>query len=96
MDKEQLIEKLLEIIKLHTPEAQQHEHYQRTVDLAVLYSQIISGKDIDKLLKQFVRREDDTMFEQRVNLTQQTTPSIANGIIKTFNKVYRTKPAVEG
>jgi hypothetical protein len=95
MDKQQLIHKLLEIVKLHSHEAQQHEHYQRTVDLAVLYSQIISGKDIDDLLKQFVRREDDIMFEQRVNLTQQTTPSIANGIIKTFNKVYRTKPAVE-
>jgi hypothetical protein len=86
MDKQQLIHKLLEIVKLHSHEAQQHEHYQRTVDLAVLYSQIISGKDIDDLLKQFVRREDDIMFEQRVNLTQQTTPSIANGIIKILRR----------
>lgn len=72
-----------------------HANYERTVYLADLYSKIISGKDINALLKQFVRREDAVMFEQRVNLTQQITPSISNGVIKTFNKVYRTTPATE-
>lgn len=72
-----------------------HPNYERTVELARLYSKIISGKDIDTLLKQFVRREDAVMFEQRVNLTQQITPSISNGLIKTFNKVFRTTPATE-
>lgn len=72
-----------------------HKHYDRTVYLAGLYSKIISGKGIDTLLKQFVRREDKVMFDQRVNLTQQITPSISNGIIKTFNKVFRTTPAIE-
>src|SRR5690606_3101016 len=72
-----------------------HPNYERTVHLADLYSKIISGKNINDLLKQFVRREDAVMFEQRVTLTQQITPSISNGVIKTFNKIFRTSPSTE-
>lgn len=89
--KEELKELLFDTVRLKLT----HEHYDRTVYLADLYSKIISGKDINELLKQFVRREDDTMFAQRVLLTQQITPSISNTIIKTFNKVFRTTPANE-
>lgn len=91
MDKEQLRLKLIEVVET----AAFHPHYQRTVDLAELYSKLISGKNIDTLLKQFVRREDTAMFEQRVRLTQETTPSICSTIIRTFNKVFRTDPIVE-
>jgi hypothetical protein len=91
MNKEELQEILFENIKLKLF----HEHYQRVCDLAVLYSQVISGKDIDKLLKQFVRREDTTMFEQRVKITQQITPAICSKVIKSFKKIFRTKPAKE-
>lgn len=89
-----LKEKLFEIASLK-PELQYHKNYDRTVNLAKEYSQLISGKDIDVLLKQFVRRESEEMFEQRKRLTQQITPSICNTIIKTFNKIFRTTPAIE-
>jgi len=68
--KDKLYDKLIEVVE----KASFHPHYKRTVELAELYSKLISGKDIDTLLKQFVRREDDKLFEQRVNLTQATTP----------------------
>lgn len=89
--KEELLQEINDTISLGIT----HEHYQRTVDLAIKYSQIISGKDIEKLLKQFNRREDKDMFEQRVELTKQITPSICSTVMKTFNKVFRVAPATE-
>lgn len=94
MDKQSLIDKLFEVIALKK-EDQVHENYKHVCDLAILYSQIISGKDIDCLLKQFVRREDDVMFEQRKNLTKQITPAICESIMNTYNELFRAKPINE-
>lgn len=91
MDKIELKAKIVENIAGRL----EHANYKRVCDLAKLYSQIISGKDSNELLQQFVPREDPEMFKQRVNLTQQITSSISWGIIKTFNKVFRTKPSKE-
>lgn len=91
MIKDDLKSKLIEVVE----KGLFHANYKRTVDLAELYSQLISGKDINCLLKQFVRREDDEMFKQRVILTQETVPSTCSTVIRTFNKVFRTDPIVE-
>jgi hypothetical protein len=66
-----------------------HRDYQRTVDLADVYRRYITGMGIEKLLKQFVRREDKTMFEQRVSITRSVTPAVASSIRQPFNKVAR-------
>jgi len=91
MNKDELRLKLIDIVGLQ----KFHNNYTRTVELSELYNKLIGGKDIDTLLRQFVRREDNVLFEQRKTLTQQITPSICSTIMKTFNKVFRTNPAVE-
>ena len=67
---------LLELLIQQIKKDLRHEYYHRTVKKAVLYKQLSSGEDSDKLLKQFVRREDNQLFKQRVQLTQEIHSSI--------------------
>jgi len=66
-----------------------HADYKRVCELAKLYKQLITGEDIDSLLRQFTRREDDALFTQRKALTQVITPSVASSIRQPFYKVGR-------
>lgn len=68
----------------------QHKYYDRTVNLAIKYKQLITGEDIDSLMHQFVRREDDDAFKQRKRLTQQITPAVTAALMNPFYKVGRT------
>lgn len=68
---------------------EKHKDYDRVVKLADDYMALITGEGIDRMLFQFVQREDATMFEQRVKFTQATTPAIASSIMKPFYKVSR-------
>lgn len=88
---EQAIEILTDTVRKKT----RHRDYDRTVDLATLYSQLITGEDTDSLLHQFVQRETPEMFEQRQRLTQLITPSLASSIIKPFFKVSRNDKIVK-
>lgn len=67
-----------------------HKHYDRVTKLATKYKQLITGEDIDSLLHQFVRREDDALFQQRKRLTQQITPAVIAALMNPFYKVGRT------
>jgi hypothetical protein len=69
--------------------SKRHKDYQHVCDLAILYEQLITGKDIDKLLLQFVRRETTKEFQQRVLLTQQICPAWAESIMTPFYLVGR-------
>lgn len=69
--------------------SERHQDYDRVVDLADEYMRLITGEEVDQLLMQFVQREDATMFEQRVRLTQSITPAVASSIMKPFFKVSR-------
>lgn len=66
-----------------------HTYYDRTVKLADDYLTLISGIGMERFLSQFVRREDATMFAQRLALTKSITPAVANSIMKPFSKVSR-------
>lgn len=66
-----------------------HKYYDRVSELAVKYKALITGEDIDVLLKQFVRRETDELFNQRKQITQSITPAVASSLEKPFNKVAR-------
>lgn len=66
-----------------------HKHYTRTIELAKLYRQLITGEDQESLLIQFVRREDAEMFAQRKALTQSITPAVAEAIMNPFFRVGR-------
>lgn len=69
-----------------------HKWYDRVVKKSILYTQLSTGEDSDKLLKRFVRREDETMFEQRVGLTHEIT----SAIIKTLSDVNYKIPRSPG
>ena len=67
-----------------------HKYYARTVKLADLYMKLVSGEDMDSLMRQFVKREDDELFKQRKEITQHITASVADNIIDIFNKIPRS------
>lgn len=66
-----------------------HQDYNRTVMLADDYRTYKTGVGIDKKLSQFVVREDDTLFAQRVRMTKSITPAVLSSVEKPFNKVSR-------
>lgn len=72
-----------------------HQDYKRVTDLAVLYKQLITGEDMDKLLHQFVMREDSMLFAQRKKLTQAITPSVSASLMTPFYKVGRVNSIIK-
>ncbi|MGG5486267.1 hypothetical protein [Gaetbulibacter sp. PBL-D1] len=50
---------------------------------------------LNDYLRQFVRREDADLFEQRKNLTKHYLPSICSQLMKPFNKVVRSNRVVK-
>ena len=68
---------------------QAHKNHGRVKDLADEYLANITGEGIEKYLKQFVVRESEQMFAQRVALTNSINPAVANSLMKPFYKVSR-------
>jgi hypothetical protein len=66
-----------------------HKDYDRVTHLAKKYKQLITGEGIEEQLKQFVRREDPDLFEQRKRITKQITPAVMNSIMKPAYKISR-------
>lgn len=67
-----------------------HADYDRVVKLADEYRKLFTGEDIDTLLRQFARREDKAMFEQRKALYQSVMPAVANNLSNVFKKPLRS------
>jgi hypothetical protein len=66
------------------------KHYKHTSDLAEKYRRYVLGTDIDKELRRFVRREDDDLFEQRIELTKNISTSVCSAVKSVFYKVPRS------
>jgi hypothetical protein len=66
-----------------------HTDYIRVTELAALYRQLITGEDAESLLKPFVRREDATMFAQRVAITGLLTEAWADTLMNPFFRIGR-------
>ena len=64
-----------------------NQYYERVCKLASEYKALMTGENAERLLKQFVRREDTEAFQQRLALTIFITPSIISALMKPFNKV---------
>lgn len=79
----------LELVTRLIDKEEKHSDYTRTVDLADKYRAMITGAGIDEQLLQFIQREDDAMFDQRVRITKTVTPAVAASVRKPFNKVAR-------
>jgi len=67
-----------------------HAHYDRTVELAADYLAYVTGEGLDKMLRQFVRRESVELFNQRVKITQHITTTVVSNIEDVFRKTSRS------
>lgn len=70
-----------------------HRHYAHVTAKAELYGQLVAGVNLDKLLKQFVKREDEELFKQRVALTQHIVTAVCKNLLDVFYKVPRSSSA---
>jgi hypothetical protein len=66
-----------------------HKDYERVCWLAAHYRQLITGEGAEQLLQQFVRREDVTMFAQRVLITSLLTEAWADTLMNPFYRIGR-------
>lgn len=67
-----------------------HPHYSRTVSIAMRYSALSTGHNIDKLMKVYSRREDAALFQVRCEITEQITPAIIANLSAILEKGYRS------
>jgi len=70
-----------------------HSNYIRTVEKAELYLALITGENMKPYMKRFNKRESTTMFNQRCDITQQITSTVARNLIKPEYKVPRSNAA---
>lgn len=84
------LEKGISILKNTIQHDLTHKDYDRVVDIADKYTKFVTGVNIDSLLKAFTPRENDEAFQQRVALSQLTTPDMANRIAAPMFKIGRT------
>lgn len=55
--------------------------------------QLVAGVNLDSLLKKYVRREDEALFKQRVDLTQHIVTAVSKNLLDIFYKVPRSNSA---
>lgn len=65
----------------------QNPNYDRVCELADEYTALMTGENAELLLTQFIKREDDEAFQQRLNLTIMITPAVISALMNPFNKV---------
>lgn len=89
--KEQAVALLSNIVA----KALKHDDYDHTVAHAKLMRQLITGVGISELLQRFVRREDPTLYAQRILITQQVTPAVSERVMSKFYHVGRLDSATK-
>ena len=67
-----------------------HRDYKRTVEMSEKMLKLISGEDMGDLMRKFNRRESDEQFEQRVDITQHITGTVAKNLMKPEYKIPRS------
>lgn len=69
---------------------ERHRDYKRVCDLAALYRQLLTGENMDSLMRRFDRREDDELFEQRKRITQHITKTVSQNVKDVYHKIPRS------
>ena len=82
----ELVVRLGEVIS----RSEYHQDYRRVVANAELYSKLLTGENMDSLMRQFDRREDAEMFEQRKRITQHITKTVSQNIMDVYHKIPRS------
>jgi hypothetical protein len=90
MDLEKGLATLIEVIEKRI----RHRYYDRVCEHADLMRRLITGEGAEDILYQFVKRETEEDFQQRVMLTQIITPAICSSIMNPANKIPRVRPTV--
>lgn len=85
MTEEQILKRLEEVAERKV----RHIDYTYTCDLARDYLAFVTGKGLDKMLKQFVRRESEAAFKQRQDITTFVTASVMSNLQAPFRKIFR-------
>lgn len=67
-----------------------HQHYNRTVDRAKMYTALATGQGIEGYMRKYSRRETAETFAVRVEITEHTTPSVCNNLFSILEKAYRS------
>lgn len=89
------LDQLDEIIKDTIIYDRRHKHYNRTVNLAKLYKQLITGEDQSELLVSYRPRESEAQKMQRVQLTNSATKHICEKIINQFKETDKVDNIVD-
>lgn len=88
-------EKAEEILRKTIKDNITHRDYDYVVDYAKRMRRLITGVGLDADLQQFVGREEDKMFAQRLKLTQLITPSICASLMTPYWKIPRVNPVID-
>ena len=72
-----------------------HEHYKRTVDLAVFYKQIMTGNCQDKYVLQYKPRETDEQKIQRLSIYNSRTQFVSNKVYSIIDRLRRVDNVVD-
>jgi len=67
-----------------------HRDYKRVCDMADKMKMLITGEDMESLMRQFDRRESKKQFEQRVDITQHITSTVSKNLMKPQKKIPRS------
>lgn len=89
------IEELQNILKQAIFDNLPHEHYNRTVELALFYKQIITGDDLDKYVLQYRPRETDEQKIQRLSIFNSRTQFVSNKIYSIIDRLRRVDNVVD-
>jgi len=84
-----LIETLYKVIK----DGISHKDYNRVVEQKRIYTALITGEDMDFLMRRFDKHESEEMFSQRRRITSHITKSVAKNLMKPLYKVPRSNSA---
>lgn len=86
MDEDKILIRLFSVVAKKL----RHKRYKHTVDKHKEYMALVAGVGLDDMLKQYVRREDEILFKQRVRLTQHIVTAVAENLLDPFAKVPRS------
>lgn len=87
---QQIIDNALKTAKVLIETQYKHPDYAETVNLAKLYKQLITGKNISSLLPQFIFGEDNDLYDQRLKLTVENLKSTFAPAVSKFDVIDRT------
>lgn len=86
MNLSEMIKRLGEIIS----RGERHPDYIRVCNNADTYRKLLTGEDMDSLMRKFDKREDDELFEQRKRITQHITKTVSQNVIDVYHKIPRS------